>query len=230
MLLKLSRLWVSLGLALALALGVSLVQAGSAQAAPRLDGESSTPTQGTPIPGAYLTADLGTWQPAEPEVRTYQWLRDGAPIAGATNRDYVAQAADVGHLVAPQVTGTRKDYEPDTFVGTAVAVRKLLSSVEVEVERLHPPGKNRLAWTGVVSLDTERPWTTDGGVVTLVRVDDGLQRVVGTGTVARGEAFVQLPWKRAPRGKTKVIACFAGTEAVAASCSDADVVRRPRRH
>ena len=225
----LSRLSVSLGLSVALALGIVLVQPGPAQAAPRLDGESSAPTQGTPVPGAYLTADLGAWQPAEPDTRAYQWLRDGAPIAGATSRDYLAQPADVGHLVAPQVTGSRRDYEPDTFTGTPVAVRKIGSSVTIEVKRLHPPGKNRLAWTGQVSLSTERPWTTDGGLVSLVRVDDGLNRVVGTGPVVRGQAFVQLPWKRAPRGRTKVIACFAGTEVVEASCSPVDVVRRPRQ-
>jgi hypothetical protein len=225
----LSRVWVSLALGLALALGVTVVQAGSAKAAPRLDGESATPTQGTPVPGSYLTADLGAWQAPGPVTYEFQWLRDGAPIAGATSRDYLAQAADVGHQVAPQVTGRREGYDPDTFTGTAVAVRKIGSLVTLEVKRLHPPGKNRLAWTGVAMLSTERPWTTDGGIVSLVKVEDDHARTLASGPVVRGAAFVQLSWKRAPRGRTKLIACFAGSDVVEASCSEVDVVRRPQR-
>jgi hypothetical protein len=37
---------------------------------------------------------------------TYQWLRDSAPIGGATAADYTAQAADVGHALAARVTST----------------------------------------------------------------------------------------------------------------------------
>ena len=63
-----------------------------------------SPTQGTPVPGGYLIADLGTWT-SPPESYDFQWLRDGAPIAGADTQDYLVQVADIGHSSQPQVTG-----------------------------------------------------------------------------------------------------------------------------
>ena len=44
--------------------------------------------------------------------------------------------------------------------------------------------------------------------------------------VTRGAAFVRLPWKRAPLGRTRVVVCFDGSDAVDVSCSPYDVVRR----
>lgn len=39
---------------------------------------------------------------------TYQWLRDGVPIAGDTSASYLVQAADVGHALACEVTATNE--------------------------------------------------------------------------------------------------------------------------
>ena len=75
-------------------------------------------------------------------------------------------------------------------------------------------------------MTTERPWATDGGTVTAYKVKDGRLKQLGSATVARGAAFVRLPWKRAPLGKTRVVVCFDGSDAVEASCSPFDVVRR----
>ena len=55
---------------------------------------ATSPTQGTPVPGAYLTADLGIWSKApDPDTYTFQWLRDGAPVPGAVDRDYLIQVS-----------------------------------------------------------------------------------------------------------------------------------------
>jgi hypothetical protein len=184
-----------------------------------------SPTQGTPVPGAYLTADLGSWS-SPPESYEFQWLRDGAPIPGATARDYLVQVADVGHQLAPDVIGHSG---PDTaeFVGTAVSVRKLGSSVRLDVRRVHPaPGKAKLVWTAIAFLSTERPWVTDGGSVAAFRKKDGHWKLIGSSAVSRGAAFVRLPWKRAPHGRTKVTVCFLGSDAVGLSCAQPDLVRR----
>ena len=50
-----------------------------------------------------LHADPGTWT-NDPSRFGYQWLRDGAEIAGATGATYVLTRADVGHAVAVAVT------------------------------------------------------------------------------------------------------------------------------
>ena len=74
-----------------------------------------SPTQGTPVPGAYLTADFGAWT-SPPESYEFQWFRDGTPIAGATTQDYLVQVADIGHALAPEVTGT-PGWTPPTSSG-----------------------------------------------------------------------------------------------------------------
>jgi hypothetical protein len=69
---------------------------------------------GTPTVGGVLSCTNGSWT-GEPELAlsvgwplttpfTYQWLRDGAPIPGATSAAYVVQAADVGHGLVCEVT------------------------------------------------------------------------------------------------------------------------------
>jgi hypothetical protein len=51
------------------------------------------------------SSTTGVWTGA-PTGYTYQWLRDGANIAGATAASYTLVAADVGHLVSCTVTAT----------------------------------------------------------------------------------------------------------------------------
>jgi hypothetical protein len=186
-----------------------------------------SPTQGTPVPGAYLTADLGAWS-SPPESYEFQWLRDGAPVEGATARDYLVQPADVGHQLAPYVTG-RSGTDTATFLGTALTVRKIASTLSLDVRRVHPsPGRARLVWTAISFMSTERPWTTDGGTVAAYRKKHGHWKRLGSSAVARGAAFVRLPWKRAPHGRTKVMVCYQGSDVVAVSCSTPDLVRRHR--
>lgn len=71
---------------------------------------------GTPSTGSLLSCSSGSWT-GEPELAlsvgwpltapfSYQWLRDGAPIAGATSPAYIVQAVDVGHALVCEVTAT----------------------------------------------------------------------------------------------------------------------------
>jgi hypothetical protein len=56
-------------------------------------------------PGDTLTCSPGTWTGA-PTSTTFQWLRDGAPIPGATSADYTVTDADVGASIVCRVTAT----------------------------------------------------------------------------------------------------------------------------
>jgi hypothetical protein len=87
--------------------------------------------------------------------------------------------------------------------------------------------KNRRVWTAITFMTTERAWGTDGGTVTAYKEKDGGLKELGSAAVARNSAFVRLPWKRAPVGKTRVVVCYDGSDVVEASCSPFDVVRRP---
>jgi surface antigen len=61
---------------------------------------------GTPKVGSTLTATVGTWSPSDVKL-TYQWLRDGVIISGATQTSYTLTSADVGHAMSISVTGTK---------------------------------------------------------------------------------------------------------------------------
>jgi hypothetical protein len=217
---------VAVGFALALATGL-LAHVTSADAAPpsAFVAVGHSPTQGTPVPGAYLTADLGMWS-SPPESYDFQWLRDGTPIAGATTQTYLVQVDDIGHTLAPEVIGHSG---PDTahFVGTAMIARKIGSSLRLDVRRVHPaPTKGRLVWMAISFMTTERPWGTDGGTVVAYKKKEDRLKELGRTVVTRGASFIRMPWKRAPSGSTPVMVCYLGSDAVEESCSPYAVVHR----
>jgi hypothetical protein len=219
--------WVALVLSAALTTAL-LAHASAAEAdPPPFVAVGHNPTQGTPVPGAFLTADLGIWT-SPPESYEFQWLRDGVPIPGATTQDYLIPATDIGHQLQPHVTGHSGASKAD-FLGTSMVVRKLTASLRLDVRRVHPaPTKHRLVWTAISFMSTERPATTDGGMVTAYRRKHGHWKELGSAVLTRGGAFVRLPWKRAPHGRTKVKVCYQGSDLVAVSCSRPDLVRRTR--
>ncbi|CAH0283518.1 hypothetical protein SRABI26_04013 [Arthrobacter sp. Bi26] len=55
-----------------------------------------------------LTVSAGVWTRYDMRVvkESRQWLRDGAPIAGATGRDYTLVGADFGKKISVRVTST----------------------------------------------------------------------------------------------------------------------------
>jgi hypothetical protein len=81
-----------------------------------------TPTiSGTPTVGETLTADSGTWQP-DPVDLSYQWLRNGDPIEGATNATYVLTNPDSGSSVSVSVTGSRSNYVSVVKLSTGLLI------------------------------------------------------------------------------------------------------------
>lgn len=53
---------------------------------------------------------------------TYQWLRDGVPIPGATGQTYVPGLEDAGHAISAQVTGTVAGLLPVTVITDALNI------------------------------------------------------------------------------------------------------------
>ena len=56
--------------------------------------------------GTYKGATLECVVPADETAATFAWLRDDAPVDGATGSTYVVVGADVGHRLACSVTIT----------------------------------------------------------------------------------------------------------------------------
>lgn len=71
---------------------------------------SPAPTiTGTPTAGSVLTAVPGTWNPADVSL-TYQWLRSGVVIAGATQSTFALDQVDAGYSISVVVTGSKNGY------------------------------------------------------------------------------------------------------------------------
>ena len=67
---------------------------------------------------AVLTASQGTWT-GDPTTFTFQWLRDGATIEGATTADYRTTLDDIDHVVSVQVTAAQSPTNTATTTVTA---------------------------------------------------------------------------------------------------------------
>jgi hypothetical protein len=61
---------------------------------------------GQPLVNLSVTCSSGSWKGDGTFTYAYQWLRNGAPIAGATKPVYTLQRADGGQLLSCQVTAT----------------------------------------------------------------------------------------------------------------------------
>lgn len=91
-------------------------------AAPKLalrEGSAVT-VSGTPKVGKKLTAGPGDWN-ARGVKFSYQWLRDGSVVEGATTKKIKLGTSDVGHTFQVRVTATAKGYQDGTATSASTA-------------------------------------------------------------------------------------------------------------
>lgn len=67
-----------------------------------------------------LTAVPGTWAPA-PVALSYQWLKGGIPIVGATSATYVVKTSDIASVLTVKVTGTKLGYTTTSVTSAPTA-------------------------------------------------------------------------------------------------------------
>jgi hypothetical protein len=90
-------------------------------------GLAPAPSVSPEVSGDPTTAEVGTLLRGEVTLppgwaATYEWLRDGVPIPGATGTAYQVVAADQGHQVAWRVTADLLGHEQAQAVSGAVTV------------------------------------------------------------------------------------------------------------
>jgi hypothetical protein len=75
---------------------------------------TKTPTiSGSLVRSGKLTATPGVWSPSP--TFSYQWLRNGSPISGATSREYFLTSADLGQQLIVRVSASVDGYVPVTI-------------------------------------------------------------------------------------------------------------------
>jgi surface antigen len=74
--------------------------------------------KGQVIVGQTIASTVKPWGPA-PVAMTYQWLRDGVAIPGATGANYTLREADRGKAMSMSATGTKAGYGTITMTSAA---------------------------------------------------------------------------------------------------------------
>jgi len=92
--------------------GTTTPQSFSVVAAPRVTGTAKVGARLSATPGTYSVGGVAT---------SYQWLRRGAAIVGATSSSYTPTVKDLGAGLSVKVTASRSGYRTMTAVSTATA-------------------------------------------------------------------------------------------------------------
>ncbi|MDQ1556476.1 MAG: hypothetical protein QOI02_1478, partial [Actinomycetota bacterium] len=121
-------------------LGVVQYGTGSSRTIVTVDTADATPVEnlspptvsGSQVVGSRLTGTAGTWNVASKYLSplTWEWLRDGTPITGATTSTYTLTPDDFGHQVALRVTaglGAAAAVVVETTPGAVVKARPAIS-------------------------------------------------------------------------------------------------------
>lgn len=138
--------------------------------APLLTNTVAPVISGTPEVGARLTATSGTWTPT-PRDHSYQWLRDGQPIAGATGSEYELVVADAGTEVTVRVTARLSGHQDTSTTAAPVQVAavdgtlaagtpRVLGRARVGNVLILAPGEHAPA-----AATVRREWLRNGTVV-----------------------------------------------------------------
>ena len=169
---------------------------------------------GRPLKDETLTIQPGTYSPPD-SAYYYTWLRDSAPIPGATAATYTLTAGDVGREVSAQVRLARAQHT-ERVETVPVGVVRTPGSV-----RVRSFGRVRKA---LVRVQVRGAGATPPSGEVVVRI--GKQKL--TGVLQDGRVPVRVSGL-AP-GKRKVVVRFTGSEVVTAARGTAWVrVKRPKR-
>lgn len=160
--------------------------------------------------GRTLSASAGTWSVTSPTL-SYQWNRDGEPIAGATGQKYTVVGADAGAELTVTVTATKEGYGEASATSAAKSVQKANSYTSAHLNTLLTTHKG----TVTVKIDVDGQYgIAPTGEVT---VYDG-RRVIATGVVGE-DGKVSFSFSKLSRGIHLITVRYAGNDQLEGSTS-----------
>ncbi|SNS53277.1 hypothetical protein SAMN06309944_0677 [Micrococcales bacterium KH10] len=167
--------------------------------------------------GGTLRAAVGSWTPTPTSYR-YQWLRAGAPIAGATNATYKLRPADAGKRIALRVTGVRAGHGTRAITTAATAkVAKAKAKVVIKpVKRVVKRGKR-----AAIKVRVNAKGATPTG---RIKVKFG-KRTVKAKLNKKGRVTVRSA-KLNSSGRVKIRVNYTGTKAFAKAAKKAQITVR----
>lgn len=176
---------------------------------------------GKAVLGSRLTAAARWGVP--PTTVTWQWLRDGRPVPGATSSTYTPTVADLGTRLTVRATARKADYAPATVTSTPTTpVAKAPATTRVKLSRSAARYGAKVRATVTVQV----PAGTPSGTVTLraggKKVATARPQVSGT----RATATFTLPALKA--GTHHLTATTAASSTVAASTSPSSTLKITR--
>ena len=148
----------------------SVKTAKVAAPAPKKLTSAPTPTVGgSAVVGSTLSAKVGTWAPSRVSL-SYQWLRDGKTIKGATKSSYKVTKADKGKRLSVKVTGKKSGYASIAKISakTSKVVLTLTSTPTPKIKGTTTVGKKLTVSAGTwkpskVTLSYQ--WLRDGKTI-----------------------------------------------------------------
>lgn len=186
---------------------------------------ASTPPSisGSGRTGQVLTVNPGTWGPLSPTTWSYQWLRNGVAVPGATDSTYIVPVRDAAKSLSVEVTAAREGYSPGRATTAGVAIAKLASTTRAGL------AKKKIAQgtTGLLRVTLGVAGLVPAG---RVKVYDGA-RLLKTYTVRaadNGSRVFKLPKLQPGRHKLKV--AYAGSSSINGSTSKVVTLRVLKRH
>ena len=175
-----------------------------AAAVPEAPVATAPPTiTGDPTVGKRLTASPGEWNQESLDF-SYQWLRDGVAITGATGERYRVRQADRGAQLTVQVTAQPDSGPAGVATSAPITVR---TDATVEVTPNPTRGTTSTSFIVTVAVTPGTDGITAEGTVT-VRVDG--QRFIETLT----NGTVEVPIGRQDRGTHKIRVSYSGSDLV----------------
>ena len=156
--------------------------------------------------GRTLTADGGTWS-AENTTFAFQWMRNGAPIDGATNAEYVLTTADAATTVTVKVTASAEGFADGTAEAKAVTVHKVNARFYGAANPVLSLGGAGIEYTGIALAPGFEP---TGRVVVY---DNGAKVASGT-IVAGNDGRVTIALPTLTPGVHLLTARYGGTEQI----------------